>query len=120
MNLTEKNKFYLIGALSLLVILFLLLLIGEIILPFIFAILIAYVLNPIIIKIQKKIRNRDLAISSFLFVFTSLFIGIVFFFGGHIVKDTKRLVSSVEIFTHENEHHIKDIKNSVISFVDQT
>jgi predicted PurR-regulated permease PerM len=120
MNLTEKNKSYLIGASSLAAILILLLLIGEIILPFIFAIFVAYLLNPIILKIQKKIKNRYLAISSFLFVFTLLFVGIIFFFGAHMVKDTKRLVSSVEHFTNENDTQIKEIKSTIINFVDKT
>ena len=120
MNLTKKNKSYLIGGLSLGIILVLLLLIGEIVLPFVFAIFIAYLLNPFILKIQKKIKNRFLAITSFLFVVILLLVGIIFFFGGHLVKDTKRLVSSVEIFTQENEQQIKDIKNSVISFLDNT
>jgi len=117
MNLTEKNKFYLIGAVSLGVILVLVLLIGEIVLPFVFALLFAHLLNPIVLKIQKKVRNRFLALTSFLFVVTSLFIGIIFFFGGHIVKDSKRLVSSVEVFTQKNEQHINDLKNSLITFV---
>lgn len=120
MNLTKKNKSYLIGGLSLGIILVLLLLIGEIVLPFVFAIFIAYLLNPFILKIQKKIKNRFLAITSFLFVVLLLLVGIIFFFGGHLVKDTKRLVSSVEIFTQENEQQIKDIKNNVISFLDNT
>ncbi len=120
MKLTEKNKLYLIGIVSLITILFLLLWIGEIILPFVFALLIAYLLNPVILKIQKKIKNRYLAISSFLIVTTLVFVGIIFFFGGHIIKDTKRLVNSVEIFTQEHEPQIKNIKNSVINFVDQT
>jgi predicted PurR-regulated permease PerM len=119
MNLTEKNKSYLIGASSLGAILFLLLLIGEIVLPFIFAIFVAYLLNPIILKIQKKIKNRYLAISSFLFVFTLLFVGVIFFFGSHMVNDAKRLVNSIENFTHENDEQIKNIKNSVLNFVDQ-
>lgn len=118
MNLTEKNKSYLIGALLLSAILLLLLLIGEIILPFVFAVFIAYLLNPVILKIQKKIRNRDLAVTSLLFVVIILVVGIVFFFGGHIVKDSKRLVSSVESFTDKNEQQINEIKNKVISFVD--
>ena len=118
MNLTEKNKSYLVGGLSLVAILLLLLLIGEIVLPFVFAIFVAYLFNPLILKIQKKIRNRYLAVTSFLFVVILLFFGIVFFFGSHIVKDTNRLVSSVKTFTDENEQQINEVKNSVISFVD--
>ena len=119
MNFTKKNKTYLIGGIFLGAILLILALVGEIILPFIFAIFIAHLLNPSILKIQKKIKNRYLAVTSFLSMMTLLFVGIVFFFGAHVVKDTKRLVNSVETFTEENEQQINNIKNSVLSFVDQ-
>jgi len=60
MNLIEKNKSYIIGVLLIGVLLFLLLLIGEIILPFVCAIFFAYLLNPIILKIQKKIKVHSI------------------------------------------------------------
>jgi predicted PurR-regulated permease PerM len=118
MNLSEKTKAYLIGALSLIVILSLLLWIGEIILPFIIAIFIAYLLNPLILKIQTKIKNRDLAITSILLVMSLLLIGIIVFLGGHIVNDTKRFITAVEVFGDENKEQITDTKNKVLGFVD--
>ena len=119
MILSEKYKAYLIGLVSLLVVVLLLLWIGEIILPFIFAIFIAYLLNPLILKIQNKVRNKNLAITSFLFIVTILFAGIVFFFGKHIVQDSKRLVNGVEVFAEEHEKEIMDIKGSLLGFVDE-
>lgn len=102
-----------------LAILFLLQVIGEIVLPFVFAIFIAYLLNPLILKIQKKIRNRYLAITSFLLPLALMFIGIFFFFGGHLIKDSKRLISSVETFSHENNQRIEEIKSSIIGLFDR-
>lgn len=120
MNLTEKYRSYLIGAAVLGFILIALHFIGEIVLPFLFALFLTHLLNPVILKIQKKIKNRYLAISSFLFVFTLVFTGIIYFFGAHMLKDSKRLVNSIEAFTHEHDAQIKEVKNSVISFVDKT
>ena len=76
--------------LYLLVLIVILLLIGEIILPFIAAIFIAYLLNPLILSIQKKTRNRSLAVTSFLLLSTLMLFGIIFFFGEHLVKDSQR------------------------------
>ena len=119
MILQEKNKAYLIVGISLSVILILMLLIGEILLPFILAIFIAYLLNPLILKVQNKLKNRNLAITSFLFVFSLVLFAILFLFGGHIVKDSKRLVSAVQMFTDENQNRIEEIKNNVLDFVDK-
>lgn len=113
MNLSEKTKAYLIGALFLIVIVALLWLVGEIVLPFVFALFLAYLINPLILKIKKRIKNRSLAITSFLLVVALFFAGVITFFGGHIVKDTKRLVYAVETFTQQNEQKIKEIKGSL-------
>jgi len=117
-NLSNKNKASLVGVLVLGTILFLLAFIGEIILPFILAIFCAYLLNPLILKIQKKIRNRNLAITVFLLLVMLCFSGIILFLGEQIIKDSKRFVSGVELFANQNEAHIKNLKNSVVNFAD--
>ncbi|MFT5821453.1 MAG: putative PurR-regulated permease PerM [Crocinitomix sp.] len=119
MNISDKTKAYLIGGTILVCLVILLHFVGEIILPFIFALFIAYLVNPIIVKIQKWIKNRNLALSSFLLFITALFVGIVFLFGDHIINDTKRLVNAVDSFVVQNEDEINDIKNSVSSFADE-
>ena len=75
-------------------------------------------MNSLILKIQTKIKNRNLAITSFLFSSTLLVIGVIFFLGTHLVNDTKRFVTAVEIFGEENKQQINDTKNSVLNFVD--
>jgi len=118
MKLSEKTKVYLMGGLWIVLTLILLLLIGEVILPFVFAIFIAFLLNPIVIKIQAKIKNRNLAISTLLFGFTIVIVGVIFFFGSHIVKDTKRFITAVEVVGDENKQEINELKNNVLGFVD--
>jgi predicted PurR-regulated permease PerM len=118
MNFFERNKKHLIGGLILVAIVVLLFTLGEILLPFVFALFIAYLLNPILLKIQKRIKNRNLATTFFLFGILLLLVGGGFFFGEHVVKDTKRFVSAVEVFTNENKVEINNIKNSVVNLVD--
>lgn len=118
MNLSMKSKAYLTGGLVIIGVLILLLLIGEIILPFIFAVFLAFLLNPIVLRIQNKIKNRNLAVSSLIFVCTIIIFGVIFFFGNHIVKDTKRFISAVEIVGEEHKEKINDFKTNVLVFVD--
>ena len=118
MVISEKIKAYTIGILLLAVLIVLIHLVGEIVLPFVFALFIAYLLNPIILKIQKKIPNRNLAITTFLVSVSTMIISILLFFGAYLIKDTKRLVSAVDIFIEQNENQINDIRKNVGSFVD--
>ena len=118
MQAPNKYKPYVIGGIALISILLLLFWVGQIVLPFVFAIFLAHLVNPFILKIQKKLKSRNLSITSFLLLVTALFVGIIFFFGDHIIKDSKRMVSAVEVFTDEHKDDIKEIKNNVISFVD--
>ncbi len=99
MTLSEKNKNFIIDLLPFILILVLLFFIGGILLPFILALFIAYLLNPIILKIQKKIKKRTVATTSFLLLLTFLFVSATFFFDGHIINDSNRLVNAVEVFT---------------------
>ncbi|MFT6844901.1 MAG: putative PurR-regulated permease PerM [Flavobacteriales bacterium] len=118
MKLSEKTKTYLIGTASLVAILLLVLLTGEIILPFILALFVAYQINPVIVKMQRKIKNRNMAITSFLLGIAILIIGAVMFLGDHVVNDTKRFVTAVEVFADENKEQIQDTKKKVLGFAD--
>ncbi|PHR22805.1 MAG: hypothetical protein COA38_17635 [Fluviicola sp.] len=118
MVISEKVKAYATGAVLLIVLLLLIHFVGEIVLPFVFAIFIAYLLNPVILKIQQKIPNRNLAITTFLVSSTALIVCILIFFGSYLIKDTKRLVSAVDVFVEQNDEQITDIRKSVGSFVD--
>lgn len=115
--LLKKNKPFILSALLLVVILLLLYWIGDIILPFILGIFIAFLLQPFIQKIQKRIKNRNLAITVFFAVIVLSFAGIIVFFGGHFIRDSQRFVNAVEIFTIQNEQQIQDIKDKVVGVV---
>ncbi len=111
----NKNKIYVIGAVFLAVLLLLLYFLGEIILPFILAVFVAFILNPVIEKIQTKIKNRTLAVSTFLVGIFLLIFNITLFLGDHIIDDSKRFVSSVEVFMDKNEDKINEVKNNIMS-----
>ncbi|MEM6264006.1 MAG: AI-2E family transporter [Bacteroidota bacterium] len=118
MKLSQKSTGYLIAAGSIAAIVILLLLIGEIVIPFVLAVLVAHVLNPVILKIQQQIKNRNLAVTIFWIAVVALF-GITFLFlGGHIAKDTNRLVNAIEVFSEEHQATLDQIKNQVSSFVE--
>ena len=118
MTLSKKNKTYLIGGLSLVVFLLLLSYLGEIILPFVFALFIAYLLNPTILSIQKKVKSKSLAVTIFLVGITTLLAGGLVFFGNQIVNDSKRFVSAVEIFVDRNEDQINELKTNALGLVE--
>lgn len=90
---------------------------GEFVLPFVFALFLAYLINPVILLIQKKIPNRNLAITSLLTTAVILIVGIMIFFGSYFVKDTKRLISAVDVFIEQNDEEIKEVKDKVGGFL---
>jgi predicted PurR-regulated permease PerM len=118
MVISEKIKAYIIGVLLLISFVLLIHFVGEIVLPFVFAIFIAYLLNPIILKIQTKIPNRNLAITTFIVSIISLFVCILIFFGSYLIKDTKRLVGAVDVFVVQHEDQINEVRKNVGSFAD--
>ncbi len=118
MVISEKIKAYIIGALLLSALVLLIHFVGEIVLPFLFAIFTAYLINPIILKIQTKIPNRNLAVTAFFISTVVLVVCILVFFGAYLIKDTKRLVSAVDVFVEQNEEQINEIRKNVGNFVD--
>lgn len=118
MIISEKIKAYIIGALLLIAVVLLIHFVGEIVLPFVFAVFIAFLVNPIILKIQTKIPNRNLAITSLLVSSGIVVVCVLLFFGSYLIKDTKRLVGAVDVFVEQHDEQITEIRKSVGSFVD--
>lgn len=118
MIISDKIKAYIIGALLLLALVVLIHFVGEIVLPFVFAVFIAFLVNPIILKIQTKIPNRNLAITSLLVSSGIVVVCVLLFFGSYLIKDTKRLVGAVDVFVEQHDEQITEIRKSVGSFVD--
>lgn len=118
MVISEKVKAYLTGGALLVTLILLIHFVGEIVLPFIFAIFLAYLINPIIVKMQTKIPNRNLAITTFLAGAVTLIVCILFFFGSYFIKDTKRLIGAVDTFVEQHEDQIREVRSSISNFVD--
>lgn len=118
MVISEKHKGYIVGVLLLIAFLLLIHFVGEIILPFVFALFLAYVVNPLVVKIQKKIPNRNWAITALVSTFTLFIVGGLIFFGSYLVKDTKRLISAVDTFVEHHEEEIKSAQEKIGSFID--
>ena len=88
--LNNKNNFIIISIVFLLIFLWLA---SSILLPFLMGIILAYVLNPLVIKLDK------IGISHFLSVFIALLISICFFLGGFIFLIPVLLEQLNDIFT---------------------
>ncbi len=116
MNLSHKNKVYLLGTATALAICLIIWSLGEIILPFIFGVFIAYLLNPVVLKIQAKIKKRSLAVTTLLTTIAIITLSTTVLFGGHIIHDAKRLVRAVNSFGVQNKSQINGVKNSLTAF----
>lgn len=114
---TKKNEWYLVSGIYLLVFSLGIYFLGEIILPFLFALLIAYMLNPLIHKIQRRIPNRNIATTLFLTLSSIVLIGGSLLLGKYVIEDTSRLVKSVNVFVEENKDEINSLKEQTYSLV---
>ncbi|WP_405206342.1 AI-2E family transporter [Aquimarina sp. LLG6339-5] len=91
--------------------------IGEIILPFIIGLILAYFIDPIINTIQKSIPNRNLAVTFFLIVSAGIFLCFIFLFGNQITHDFKRLNNGFTVFAENNSDTIDATGNKVKSYI---
>lgn len=118
MNFLEKIKSNIGGISCLLLSLLAIFWMGEIILPFIFALLISYLINPTVEFIQQKVKSRNLSITLLLTSTFLLVIGVFVFLGSYLVKDTHRFVEAVQVFSTENETEINTFKNNMFHYFD--
>ena len=91
---------------------------GEIILPFIIGLLLAYVSNPVVKRIQRIIPNRSIAVSTFLIIAIAFFIGSVSFLGIHVVNDVKRLSNAFISFSENNSETIDKTSQKIKSYIE--
>lgn len=71
--------------------------------PFVLGLLLAFGANPIITKVQKLLKNRDVATTLFLTVSTGCIILFFVFFTQYINRDFKRLNNSVIVLAADNQ-----------------
>lgn len=90
---------------------------GEIILPFIFGLGLAYLVNPIVNRFQKVFRNRNLSITLFLLVSITI-VGLSSWgLGSQVTNDFSRLNGAFTKFTSDHQDKIDGATNTVISYV---
>ena len=93
--------------------------VGELILPFIVGLIAAYILNPLVKKIQKYIPNRKWAVSCLLFLLFIFSTGTLFFFGNQIIHDFKRLNKAFVKFADNNSEEIDETAQVVKSYIEK-
>jgi predicted PurR-regulated permease PerM len=76
-------------------------------LPFFLGLLLAFAVNPIIAKIQTKIKKRNLATSLFLFALVLVTLLSLFLFGHFINRDFQRMNQSFQVLVSENQENLE-------------
>lgn len=89
----------------------------SIILPFVVGLLLAIAVDPIISKIQKVFKNRDLATTVFLTGIIGIIILFLFFFTYNINRDFKRMNHSFSVITSENQVFIDNTAKKAKEFI---
>ncbi|MBD3636008.1 MAG: AI-2E family transporter [Crocinitomicaceae bacterium] len=114
-----KSKPYIIVIAVLLIGLIAFYFLGEIVLPFIIGLLGAYLVSPLIKKLQRFIPNRNLAVTSFLLLAVILSAGIFYLFGSEIVDDFKRLNGAFKTFAQDNSAQIDETNETIKSYIQE-
>ena len=115
--LMEKYKTQIRFAIVILISLIVSMFVGQIILPFILGLFLAYISNSSIKKMQRIIRNRNIAVTVFLFVVVSCLMGSVFFMGNLVFNDAKRLNNAFVSFSKDNSDKIDATAKTVKSYI---
>jgi predicted PurR-regulated permease PerM len=113
----KKYKSHLIFLGGLLVLAVLLHFLGQVILPFVIGLILAFAVNPLVKRFQKVIPNRNLAVTVFLVSTTVLLVGSSVLFGGQVVKDFKRLNNAFAIFVDDNHENIDETARTVKEYI---
>jgi len=86
-----------------------------ILLPFILGLILAFSLRPIISRIQKVVRNKDLAATLFLAVMTSLIVLCFVFLTQFVNRDFKRFNQSFSLLASNNQDSLDNTAKKYIS-----
>jgi len=112
-----KKYKYEIG-LALLILLFViaLLKLHVIVLPFLAGLLLAFVVNPVVLKIQRRIRNRNLAVTLFLLA-SIVGLGLFLIFTvKYVNKDFNRLNRAIITLAADNQETLGEMEEKVKQF----
>jgi len=89
----------------------------TLILPFIIGLLMAIAVDPIICRIQRLVKNRNLASTVFLLVVSGMLLLVVFSFAFFINRDFKRLNKSFTILVSQNQEEIDKTAQEAKAFL---
>jgi predicted PurR-regulated permease PerM len=86
-------------------------------LPFVIGIILAIMVNPLIFKINKFIKNRSIAVTVFLTSSSIILITITLVFGKLIINDTQRLNGAFKTFKSNHDDEIKESTSLIKSYI---
>lgn len=92
---------------------------AEVLLPFVIGLILAYALNPTVVKIRRFIPNRNVAVTVFLLFSTIVFLSVIALFGTQLVRDTQRLGGAFSTFLETNSEQIDEGAQEVKDFIGQ-
>ena len=90
---------------------------AEIVLPFFIGLALAFVLNPIIKKIQKFVPNRNIAVALFLILVIVVSTGSVWVFANQISNDFNRLNTALRDYAEDNSDDIDRSTKIIKSYI---
>lgn len=89
----------------------------EILLPFLLGLFLAFASKGAIYRIQKWIRNRNLAVTVYLLSVFLVIISALVLFSAYISHDARRLSNAFKTFATNNQEEIDGISQKVADFV---
>lgn len=89
----------------------------EILLPFLLGLFLAFASKNAVYKIQKWIKNRNLAVTAYLLSIVIVFSSIIVLFSAYINHDAKRLSGAFKTFANNNEQQIDEASQKVADFI---
>lgn len=110
-------KIFLYSFAVLVVIILLFYFLGNIILPFFVGLIGAFMVDPLIKRLQKVIPNRKLAVTTFLTLAVTTLLSIILLFGVEIVDDAKRLNNAFQTFAQDHEQEINETNQNIKNYI---
>jgi predicted PurR-regulated permease PerM len=114
----EKAKPFLISLAALLLALLVFHFLGEFILPFVIGLCGAYFVNSHIVKLQRFIPRRNLAVTAYLVGVLLVVLGTALLFGTQVVRDVQRLNGAFVTFATQNKDEIKGVERQVRDYIE--
>lgn len=114
----EKVKPFLISLAAILLALALFHFLGEFILPFVIGLCGAYFANSHIVKLQRFIPRRGLAVTAYLVGALVLILGTAVLFGSQLVRDVQRLNGAFVTFATQNQDEIEGLERQVRDYIE--